>query len=66
MLDWLTQRCWMVVMAWSKLEEWIKDRLVITPHAAFYNKESYIEMRQKAALEAKRVLEGQRPCNRVI
>ena len=55
-----------LIAAWSKQEEWIKDRLVITPHAAFYNKESYIEMRQKAALEAKRVLEGQRPYNRVI
>ena len=54
-----------LIAAWSKQEEWIKDRLVITPHAAFYNKESYIEMRQKAALEAKRVLEGQRPYNRV-
>ena len=54
-----------LIAAWSKQEEWIKDRLVITPHAAFYNKESYIEMRQKAALEAKRVLDGQRPYNRV-
>ena len=55
-----------LIDAWSKQEEWIKDRLIITPHVAFYNKESYIEMRQKAALEAKRVLEGQKPYNSII
>ena len=55
-----------LIDAWAKQEEWIKDRLIITPHVAFYNKESYIEMRQKAALEAKRVLEGQKPYNSLI
>ena len=40
-----------------------KNKLIITPHCAFYNQASYIEMRQKAALEAKRVLTGQKPKN---
>lgn len=55
-----------LIDAWLKQEKWIKNRMIITPHAAFYNTESYIEMRQKAALEAKRVLEGDEPYNRVI
>jgi lactate dehydrogenase-like 2-hydroxyacid dehydrogenase len=55
-----------LIEAWSKQEEWIRNRLIVTPHAAFYNSESYIEMRQKAAFEAKRVLEGESPYNRVI
>ena len=39
--------------AWVKDEAWIKDRLVITPHTAFYNEQSYKEMKQKAAQELK-------------
>ena len=52
-----------LISAWENNELWIKNRLIITPHAAFYNKESYIEMRSKAAMEAKRVLEGKKPKN---
>ena len=37
----------------------------ITPHAAFYNNESFVEMREKAAMEAKRVLGGEEPKNRI-
>jgi len=46
-------------------EEWIRGRVIITPHCAFYCNESYIEMRDKAAHEAKRVLNGDPPLNRV-
>lgn len=49
--------------AWCGNEDWINGRLVITPHAAFYNKDSYNEMRTKAAEEAKRVLGGLTPKN---
>ena len=55
----------LISLTWSKQEDWLKDRLIITPHAAFYNRESFHEMREKAALEAKRVLEGHAPYNRV-
>tara|TARA_B100000519_G_C14152608_1_gene395284 strand:+ start:340 stop:612 length:273 start_codon:yes stop_codon:yes gene_type:complete len=37
----------------------------ITPHAAFYNNESFFEMREEVDMEAKRVLEGQEPKNRI-
>jgi lactate dehydrogenase-like 2-hydroxyacid dehydrogenase len=49
------------------IKEWLtnngvlKNRIIITPHSAFYNQESYIEMRRKAAEEAKRVLNNQKP-----
>ena len=49
--------------AWCGNEDWINGRLVITPHAAFYNKDSFNEMRTKAAEEAKRVLGGLTPKN---
>jgi len=39
--------------------------LVITPHTAFYNKQSYEEMRRKAAEELKRILENKRPLYQV-
>jgi lactate dehydrogenase-like 2-hydroxyacid dehydrogenase len=54
-----------LINAWQRNEEWIKDRLVITPHTAFYNKQSYKEMREKAAKELKRILENNKPLNRV-
>ena len=54
-----------VVSAWEAGEEWIRDRLIVTPHSAFYSPESYREMRTKAALEAQRVLAGRPPRNPV-
>jgi lactate dehydrogenase-like 2-hydroxyacid dehydrogenase len=54
-----------LVEAWRRPgPDWI-GRIVITPHAAFFNQESYAEMRRKAAEEALRVLEGGRPRNQV-
>jgi len=37
--------------------------LLLTPHTAFYSDESFAELRTKAALEVKRVLQGQPPRN---
>ncbi len=54
-----------LVSAWEAQEAWIRDRLIVTPHTAFYSPESYREMRTKAALEALRVLEGNPPRNPV-
>ena len=51
--------------SWINNELWIKGRLAITPHAAFYNIQSYDEMRQKAAEELKRILEKKSPLNQV-
>lgn len=52
-----------LIKAWRDQEPWLVGRLIITPHAAFYNSESYTEMRAKAAQEASRVLNGERPRN---
>jgi lactate dehydrogenase-like 2-hydroxyacid dehydrogenase len=41
------------------------DRLIITPHCAFYSPEAVTEMRRKAAEEALRILAGPGPQNRV-
>lgn len=55
-----------LITCWEKQEGWIKDRLIITPHVAFFSPESYNEMRVSAAQEAKRVLKGQTPHNQVF
>jgi phosphoglycerate dehydrogenase-like enzyme len=39
--------------------------LILTPHSAFYSEEGYIEMRQKAAEELRRHLDGTTPKYRV-
>ena len=52
-----------LIRAWREQEDWIVGRLIITPHAAFFNEESYAEMRTKAAQEAVRVLNGNAPRN---
>ena len=52
-----------LIQAWRGNEKWIKDRLIITPHAAFYNIDSYLEMRRKAAEELKRIISDQKPNN---
>tara|TARA_B100001113_G_scaffold343144_1_gene330136 strand:+ start:1676 stop:2662 length:987 start_codon:yes stop_codon:yes gene_type:complete len=49
----------------SNSDDWVRGRVIITPHCAFYCNESFIEMREKAAFEAKRVLIGDSPLNRV-
>ena len=43
--------------------KYLKDRLIITPHSAFYSDQSIIEIRQKGAFEVKRILEGLKPLN---
>ncbi|MDC0289927.1 C-terminal binding protein [bacterium] len=52
-----------LVNAWRAREDWIDGRFLINPHSAYYSGRSYEEMRQKAALNAKRVLEGKTPVN---
>ncbi len=52
-----------LIRAWEKSEPWIKDRLIVTPHVAFYSPESYEEMRRKAAEEALRVVLGEQARN---
>jgi C-terminal binding protein len=54
-----------VLKAWVNEDPGIANRLVITPHCAFYSDEAVVEMRQKAAAEANRVLAGKKPQNQV-
>jgi len=54
-----------LIKAWCEDAKWISGRLVITPHTAFYNKQSYNEMRRKAAEELKRIIENKNPLNQV-
>lgn len=44
--------------AWRNGRKGNLKHLFLTPHSAFYSEESFEEMRQKGALEVKRVLEG--------
>ncbi|NVJ52750.1 MAG: C-terminal binding protein [Campylobacteraceae bacterium] len=52
-----------LIDAWKAREEWLDGRLIINPHSAYYSDKAQFEMRQKAALNAKRVLEGKKPIN---
>lgn len=52
-----------LMLEFEKNVEWLRGRFIATPHAAFYSKESFVELRSKAAQEAKRVLEGKKPLN---
>ena len=47
-----------LVAAWCRGDEWIRHRLIITPHAAFFCGEAYEEMRRKAARAVRDVLTG--------
>lgn len=44
----------------------VADRLVLTPHMAWYTEESEADMRRKAAEEARRLLEGSEPLHPVV
>jgi len=41
------------------------ENVILTPHAAFYSEDSYLDLRTKAAQEVKRVLLKQKPINQV-
>lgn len=43
----------------------VSDRLLVTPHCAFYSPDAVAEMRRKGAEEALRILDGTGPLNRV-
>ena len=41
----------------------IANKLVINPHTSYFSKESFIEMRKKAAANALRIVKNQIPLN---
>jgi len=52
-----------LIKAWRNREKWLDGRFILNPHTAYYSDKAYFEMRQKAALNAKRILNGQTPYN---
>ena len=52
-----------LIDAWRAKESWLEGRVIINPHTAYYSKQAFFEMRQKAALNAKRVIDGLKPVN---
>ncbi len=54
-----------LLRAWRKQEAWLGDRLIITPHSAFYSNESAKEIRAFAAEIIKTVFLGGKPYNLV-
>ena len=53
----------LLISAWKNHEKWLWGRLIINPHTAYYSRQAYREMRLKAALNAKRIIEGKPPLN---
>ena len=45
-----------LIAAWQKNEDWIRHRLLLTPHSAFYTPESFRDNRGFAARTAARFL----------
>ena len=52
-----------LIVDWENGEVWIRDRLIITPHCGFYSQAALLELRQKAAREILRVINGKRARN---
>jgi C-terminal binding protein len=44
----------------------LSSRVIINPHASYFSQESYVEMRTKAANNAKRILDGIEPINIIV
>jgi D-3-phosphoglycerate dehydrogenase len=49
----------------SRSPLFLRDNVIITPHASFYSEESLVELQTKAAEEVVCVLSGQAPRNPV-
>jgi len=52
-----------LIRAWRSHDKKLAHRIIINPHTSYYTQESYIEMRVKAAENAKRILDGIEPLN---
>jgi len=48
-----------LVVDYENDAEWLEDRLIITPHVAYYSAEAYTELRYKAAKQIKNAVDGQ-------
>jgi len=53
----------LLIKAWRDKEKWLDGRFILNPHTAYYSDKAYHEMREKAALNALRILERKEPHN---
>jgi len=51
-----------LINSWKSREP-ISSRIIINPHTSYYSIDSYQEMRRKAAINAKRIVDGEEPIN---
>jgi len=52
-----------LIDAWRAKEKWLDGRFILNPHTAYYSDKAYFEMREKATLNAKRILNNIKPYN---
>ncbi len=52
-----------LIRAWRDPSHPASDRLILTPHSAFYSEEGLSDMRRKGSENVRRVLEGKQPRN---
>ena len=55
-----------LITSWLNDESWTAGKVIINPHAGYYSQESYIEMRKKAAINAKRIIDKLEPTSIII
>ena len=55
-----------LIRAWRSFEPWLKGRLIITPHTAYYSDAAWHEMRYKAATTVRLYLEKSELRNRIV
>ena len=52
-----------LINEWRDRAEWLDGRFVVNPHSAYYSKQAYFEMRNKAAVNALRIINNETPFN---
>jgi len=52
-----------LISLWRSNDKSISGKVIINPHTSYYSSQSFKEMRVKASLNAKRILEGKTPYN---
>ena len=55
-----------LIRAWRSNDKELAHRIIINPHTSYFTQESFIEMREKAAQNASRILNGIKPLNIII
>ncbi|MDA9981920.1 C-terminal binding protein [Gammaproteobacteria bacterium] len=55
----------LLIDAWRSGEDWMRGRVLINPHTAYFSQQAFQEMRTKAAQNALRILLGEAPLNRL-